>query len=122
VDGFLGRSNDMAAAETRICRIALPVPSSLTSTAKGTDDIIRYNGSIFNWEVSVGGQTTWQQLAPQGLPDLAGGMFVGHFDGSSGAQLLTISGAGFPFAGGPRHGHLYSRATGSFTPYRMYAY
>jgi len=104
------------------------VSDSLASTVvadldgKGTDDIIRYNGSTYNWEVSVGGRTTWQQLVPQGLPDLKGACSSATSDGSTGAQLLTIGGADFPFVGGPRRGHLYSRATSSFTPYGMYAY
>ena len=91
---------------------------------KGTDDILRYNSSSRMWEVSVGGRTTWQQLAHQDPVDMGGGAYVGHFDGSRGAQLLTIGAPNSDqsAAESARRGLLFSRSTGSFVPYGMYAY
>ena len=90
---------------------------------KGVEDIMRfYNGRL---EVSIGGRGAWQPLANFDLASLMGGIYVGHFDGSRGAQVLTVSAgedASFS-APDPRRSHMFSRATGgSFVPYGKYAY
>jgi len=92
---------------------------------KGTDDIVRYNGSTQSLEVSVGGRTGWQRLVGLSPLEAGGGLFAGHFNGSKAAQLLRIGAAAFPFVNDDevlRRGQIFSRASGAFTPYGIYAY
>jgi hypothetical protein len=91
---------------------------------KGTDDIIRYNNSSNALEVSVAGRSGWQRLVGASLMQIGGGVFVGHFDGSKAAQILTIGPSAYPFVDmeNLRRGSLFSRATGALAPYGIYAY
>jgi hypothetical protein len=92
--------------------------------AKGTDDIVRYNDSNKALEVSVGGRTGWQRLVGTDIMQIGGGVFAGHFDGTKPAQLLGIGPGALPFTPDEslRRGSLFSRATGAFTAYGIYAY
>jgi len=93
---------------------------------KGVDDILGYNINTGRLQVSIGGRTAWQPLASLGIADVIGGVFVGHFDRSRGAQVLAIGapeGSVFNSGSVPRSGHIFSRSTGgSFVPYGKYAY
>jgi hypothetical protein len=89
---------------------------------KGTDDVLRIasNGQL---QVSVGGRTSWQPLVQ--VPGNLTGGWVGHFDGSRGAQVLAVSWPeGIPLSSPDDHrrSQIFSRTTGTFTPYGKYSY
>jgi hypothetical protein len=91
------------------------------------EDILRWNNNQTRWEASIGGRTAWQPLASISPAEIASGVYVGHFDGSRGAQLLILSAAEgsslAEFAPALRRTKIFSRATGgNFVPYGKYAY